>query len=102
MMPDGAEHLYSILAGNLDGSTGIVILETKGLTAQEAVDALHRELKQIRRKDFNASRSARCISRTGIVDGCSGCARTLRDRTGPETLSLRHQRAGESLGRADT
>ncbi len=47
MMPDGAEHLYSILAGSHDGSTGIVILETKGLTAQEAVDELHRELEQI-------------------------------------------------------
>lgn len=47
MMPDGAKHLYSILAGNHDGSTGIVILETKGLTAQEAVDELHWELKQI-------------------------------------------------------
>jgi hypothetical protein len=47
LLPDGAQHLYSILAGNHDGSTGIVILDTKGLTAQEAVDELHRELDQI-------------------------------------------------------
>ena len=47
MMPDGAVHLYGVLAGNQNGTRGIVIINTHGMTPLEAVDLLHQELHQI-------------------------------------------------------
>ena len=65
---DREKHLSSILAGSHDSSTGIVVLKRRDSPGSSI---------RFKRKDFNASRSARCISRTGIVAGCSGRSRAF-------------------------
>lgn len=44
LMPDGADHLYGVLAGNQDGTAGIVIVNTHDMAPSEAVAVLHQEL----------------------------------------------------------
>lgn len=52
LTPYGAEHIYEIRAGKQPQSDGILIIDTRGMTPQEAVDELHQELEHIQEKGF--------------------------------------------------